>query len=181
MIRTALRRRTCSTAQNVRLYVVVTLALCATGCRDQQSASTAASVPQYDRNEAHLIFSSLSIREGDDVVAGLEVRTVADVKPIGSYTARIVFDTSALEFAAEEPARGDAVQVLNPQPGEIRAAGISSAGFVDRRLVAVRFRARRNGSIGSASAVIVEMHATDRTDVLPRLASARVAAELDTR
>lgn len=181
MTRTVRCRCVCTQARNARAWIAsaTIFSLAVVGCRDQQSVSTAARTAENSQNEARLVFTSLKVQEGDDVLARLETRTTAQVKPIGSYTVRIRYDSAVLEYVAEEATRGDAVQIVNPQEGEIRAAGISAAGFPDGQLVGMRFRARRSGPIVDVIAVIVEMHAIDRGDVLHLLSSTRVSAQLD--
>jgi len=165
----------------IRKAVCAAICLIAVACSDSETSSVSNRETKHESNVVRLVFSSLRAERGNEVTARLEVTTLADVKPIGSYTARVAYDTASLELLAEEPATSDAMQVINPLPGDARIAGISRAGFVEGHLVTLRFRARRDGSIGDAFATLTEMHAVDRSDVLSLLSSPRVAAQLDTR
>lgn len=164
-----------------RRMAAVVLALVVGSCREEGGEALVAKAPIRQVNSARLVFSSLGAKRGDEVSARIEVQTAPDVKTIGSYTARIAFDTAGLELVREEPAIGDAVQVVNPLAGEVRAAGISEAGFSEGRLLTLRFRARRDGAIEGATLTLTEVHAIDRADVLHLLESARVTAQLDPR
>lgn len=156
----------------------VATTIAALACQYDHTETLASQRPTEEHNVARLVLSSLSVRGGDEVSATVEVHTTADVKAIGSFTARIAFDSTVLELIGEEPASGDVVQVVNPMNGEARAAGISASGFSEAGLLRLRFRARRNGAIEQTFVTLTELHAIDRSDVLPLLASPRVSAQL---
>lgn len=155
----------------------IALAILIVACRDSTPARPRTTLSVPDAIEAQLIFSNLTPRAGEEVVARVRVQTGAGVKPIGSFTARIAYDTLALAFIEEEPLASVGMRVVNPAPGEARVAGISTTGFENGELVALRFMARRAGSISSTSATLEEMHSVDRDDLLHTITSRRVSAQ----
>lgn len=167
-----------SIRQTTGRRVLLATALAAGACRDSTPARPRTALAAPAAVEAQLLLSSLRPQQGQEVEARLRINTGAGVRPVGSFTATIVYDSTALTFLAEDPATSGGMRVVNPLAGAARVAGISSAGFEDGSLVTLHFTARRAASLQDANATISELHSVDRVDLLARVASRRVSAQL---
>src|SRR5207249_11122827 len=67
--------------------------------------------------------------------------------------------------AAKQAATG--IRALNPQPGDIIAAGAAADGFEDGRLFAVTFQVQKPAALGSIELSVEELNGTDFANQLP--------------
>jgi hypothetical protein len=83
---------------------------------------------------------------------------------VGSYTAKINYDATALRFDTEIAISDQALRASNPSPGLVRVAGAAASGFTGGRLASYRFVVLRANSARSLSLVVDEMHMITRLD-----------------
>jgi hypothetical protein len=113
--------------------------------------------------EAVLVVSDPSPPVGGPLV--VSVQTNSNQGIVGSYTARIKYDSTALRFDGEIPIGDKATRAMNPTSGLVRFAGAAADGFPDGRLATYRFVALRSNSAKTLSLVVDELHMITRLDV----------------
>ena len=94
----------------------------------------------------------------------VSVQAIAKQGTVGSYTARINYDPTALRFDGEIAINDNGLRASNSSPGLVRFAGAAATGFTDGRLASYRFAVLRPNSARTLSLVVDEMHMIDRLD-----------------
>jgi|GEM_PF-2355178 len=135
------------------------------GCRDLSSDTRTVPPPVRGRVESQLVLSSENPAPGDPLVVLLHVQSGPDVRLVNSFTARIAYDTTRLHFERQEPSDDGALRVINPVIGEARAAGVAKDGFVDGKLIALRFTVIAPNATTGLRASFDELHALGREDL----------------
>jgi hypothetical protein len=88
---------------------------------------------------------------------------------VSSATARIVYDSTGLQFVDEELVDDGATRVVNPQPGLLRFAAIAPNGFMAGRVHALRFMVHRTAALAQMQLVVDEMHVLSGAAAVPSL------------
>ena len=122
--------------------------------------------------EAVLVVSDPSPPVGGALV--VSVQTNSNQGIVGSYTARIKYDSTALRFDGEIPISDKGMRAVNPTGGLVRFAGAAADGFPDGRLASYRFVALQPNSGKSLSLVVDELHMITRVDVKSALTVAPI-------
>jgi len=112
---------------------LVFLGLALTACQDQPAQSTGPTPPPLTQGVAAFVsVDNLTARVGQTVRVRVEVQVGAQQSyKVGSYTGRLRFNTTRLQFRAENPIN-DGMRIANntgAATGEIRFAGASPTGF----------------------------------------------------
>jgi hypothetical protein len=160
-----------STLERRRLRVLVALmaALAAHACTEP--VQSRAPKTQVDGALVARLEPSVAVaRVGDIVQVALTVRGTG-ATDVGSFTARIAYDSTRLRYVGEVTRDDGALRVINPQPGTLRVAGIAPAGFSDGHLSAVRFSVVRADGLASLRLTVDEMHMTNHADARQSLHS----------
>ena len=118
--------------------------------------------------EARLILSDSAAAVGRTVDVFAQV-TAETPEIVGSYTARIRYDTTALRYAQEIAIGDDALRATNATSGLLRFAGAAPKGLTGGRLAGYRFVVLRPKATQSLQLVIDEMHAVARTNTASQL------------
>ncbi|MDB4869605.1 MAG: hypothetical protein JWL97_609 [Gemmatimonadales bacterium] len=143
-----------------RLWIVFGSALSLIGCSEKyQSTAVQNPIPAV---KAALVLSDSAPAVGGALL--VTVQAVADQGTVGSYTAKINYDATALRFDGEVAMSDQALRVSNPSPGLIRLAGAAAAGFTGGRLASYKFVVLRANSARTLSLVVDEMHMITRLD-----------------
>jgi hypothetical protein len=124
--------------------------------------------------EAVLVVSDQSPSIGDALIVSVQANSTQGI--VGSYTARIGYDQSALRFDGEIPISDKALRAVNPGAGLLRLAGASVDGFPDGHLATYKFIVLQANSAKTLSLVIDEMHMITRVDARSALTVAPVRA-----
>ena len=133
----------------------------AMGCTEPLSTRTAAAPDKT--SEARLVLSDSAPAAGSRVEVYAQISVVApDI--VGSYTARIRYDSTALAFDAEIPIADDALRATNAAVGLVRFAGASPSGLPSGRMAGYRFVVLRANGLQSLQLVVDELHTVARTD-----------------
>jgi hypothetical protein len=149
---------------------LVVTALLVVGCSESYRSSIVQNpAPTI---EAVLIVSDLTPSIGGSLV--VSVQAIATGGTVGSYTARINYDSTALRFDGEAQMNDQALRATNPIPGMLRFAGASTTGFRDGRLVSYKFVVLRADAARTLSLGIDEIHMVTRTDAKSNLIVAPV-------
>jgi hypothetical protein len=135
------------------------------GCRDTGPLAKAPVLHAPQGVQAQLVFSNPDPAPGEAVVVLVRILSGAEVHGIGSFTARISYDSTRLHLEGEAQLGDSAMRVLNPVTGEARIAGIATGGFSDGRLVALRFTALATQATKDMHVTFDELHAVDREDL----------------
>jgi hypothetical protein len=122
--------------------------------------------------EAVLVVSDMTPSIGGSLV--VSVQAIATGGTVGSYTARINYDSTALRFDGEAQMNDQALRATNPIPGRLRFAGASPTGFRDGRLVSYKFVVLRADAAKTLSLGIDEIHMVTRADAKSNLIVAPV-------
>ena len=112
--------------------------------------------------EAVLVLSNTAPSVGDVIV--VSVRASSNQGTVGSFTARIKYDSTALRFDGEMPLDDKGLRAVNPTPGLVRLAGAAASGFSDGQLASYRFFALARNGPQTLSLVVDEMHMITRVD-----------------
>lgn len=84
---------------------------------------------------------------------------------IGSFTARVLYDSTALEFIEEVPVGDGALRAMNPAPGLVRIAGASAQGMDAAKLAQVRFKVNDPAALALVRLELDELHEQTRADL----------------
>jgi hypothetical protein len=143
-----------------KVVIACTCALFMTACSEPYRSTVAQNpVPAV---KAALVLSDSAPPIGGTLV--VSVRARAGEGTVGSYTAKISYDATALRFDGEIAISDQAMRASNPSPGLVRFAGAAAAGFVDGHLASYRFVVLRANSVRSLSLAVDEMHMITRLD-----------------
>lgn len=149
---------------------VMASALLGAGCSESYRSTIVQNpVPTI---EAVLVVSDLTPSIGGSLI--VSVHAIATGGTVGSYTARINYDSTALRFDGEAQMKDQALRATNPTPGRIRFAGASPSGFSDGRLASYMFVVLRANAAKTLSLGIDEIHMVTRTDAKTNLTLAPV-------
>lgn len=118
--------------------------------------------------EAQLILSDSAPAMGRTVDVFAQVTAVAP-DLVGSYTARIRYDTTALRYEQELVIGDDALRATNATTGLLRFAGAAPKGLPTGRLAGYRFLVLRPNATQSLQLVVEEMHMVSRADASSQL------------
>jgi hypothetical protein len=139
---------------------VAACALSVAGCSETYRSAVETAAPAV---EAVLVVSDPSAPVGGALV--VSVQTNSNEGIVGSYTARIKYDSSALRFDGEIPISDKGMRAANPTAGLVRFAGAAAEGFPDGRLASYRFVALQPNGAKTLSLVVDELHMITRVDV----------------
>ena len=120
--------------------------------------------------KAQLIISDSSARASSEVVVSVLMRGTS-ASTIGSYTARVAYDTTALKYVSDASPEDAATRVSNADGGVVRIAGIAAEGFKDGALYVARFTVLKPQFSGSLRVTFDELHTRTQADVLGALES----------
>ena len=112
---------------------VTLIGLAVTACQDQPVRPTGPTPPPVQAGvSAYVTVDNLNARPGQNVRVRVEVQVgTQQTFKLGSYTGRLRFNPSRLEFKNENTI-SDGLRIANPMnaaSGEIRFAGASAIGF----------------------------------------------------
>jgi len=147
----------------------IVLALLTIGCSESYRSAVGNPAPAV---EAVLVVSDPSPPVGSSLV--VSVRATATQGSVGSYTARIEYDPTALRYEGEIAMNDKGLRATNPAAGLIRFAGAAPAGFDGGALASYTFTALSPNSARSLSLVVDEMHLITRVDAKTTLTIAPV-------
>ncbi|MEO8337595.1 MAG: hypothetical protein ABI664_21645 [bacterium] len=118
--------------------------------------------------EAQLILSDSAPVAGRTVDVFAQV-TAATPDVVGSYTARIRYDTTALRYEQELTIADDALRATNATSGQLRFAGAAPKGLPSGRLAGYRFLVLRPNATQSLQLVVEELHTVARANAASQL------------
>jgi hypothetical protein len=147
--------------RNGKTIVIAACALSIAACSESyRSAVVENAAPAV---EAVLVVSDPSPPVGGPLIVSVQTKSNQGI--VGSYTARIKYDSTALRFDGEIPAIDKAMRAVNPTSGLVRFAGAAADGFPNGQLATYRFVALRSNSAQTLSLVVDELHMITRVDV----------------
>jgi hypothetical protein len=141
------------------LVVAPALTLLAVACSENRSSLVENPAPAV---EAALVLSDSA--PPVSAVLLVSVQANSNQGTVGSFTARISYDPTALRYDGEIPIADTGMRASNAAPGFIRFAGAAASGFTDGRLASYRFAVLRENSARSLSLAVDEMHMISRLD-----------------
>ena len=115
-------------------------------------------------------------------IVSLSVRLVgaSSASPtIGSYTARLSYDTLMLRYAGELTTTDGAVRAINPTPGLVRTAGYAIDGISGEQLFGVLLQTRQGGTaaLRGVQVQFTELHSATHEDLRPHLRAVGLTME----
>lgn len=148
-----LSRRVWNTALLFGVFVI-------SGCHDRQ-----ATVPGAMRDEPRAVVPQLSIkRDGAYATVTVAASLRGDIGSLGSFTAKLTFDTTALTFDGEMPVGDGALRAFNAKSGLLRIAGAAATGIDPARLAVFRLRVSDAGALDRLTLQLDELHETSQAD-----------------
>ena len=112
---------------------------------------------------AGLVLSDTAPPVGSSVEVYARVESAAPAL-IGSFTARIRYDTTALRFVEEIPTGDGGMRATNATAGLVRFAGAATSGLAGGHLGGYRFLVLRPQAVQTLQLVVDEIHTVARTD-----------------
>jgi hypothetical protein len=110
----------------------------------------------------HLVVSSVI---GQDVIVTVSIEVHGDVGRVGSLTADVSYDSTALAFQEAVALNDGAMRAVNPTAGLLRFAVISSQGLDAERLAEFHFHVRDAAALARMQLEIRELHTLSRSDL----------------
>jgi hypothetical protein len=151
-----------------RLVRVIAVIAAVYGCTEPVASKPV--VMPVKTMEAQLILSDSAAAAGRMVDVYAQI-TASTPEMVGSYTARIRYDTTALRYEQEIAIADDALRATNATSGLLRFAGAAPKGLAGGRLAGYRFLVLRPSATQSLQLVIDEMHTVARTNAASQLRS----------
>ena len=152
---------TARTKQIARAVATAGLAFAVAGCTEQ--LSTKAPGTPEPTMDASLVLSTASPATGATVDVFAQIGPAAPAL-VGSFTARIRYDSTALRYETELPLADQVLRATNATSGQVRFAGAASAGVTSGRLAGYRFLVLRPDGVRTLQLVIDELHTIARAD-----------------
>lgn len=158
----------------VALLAGIVVLLTVAGCMEQ--TSTKAPDTPEPTMDASLVLSTSAPATGTTVDVFAQIGPAAAL--VGSYTARLRYDTTYLRYQTEIPIADQALRATNATSGLVRFAGAAPAGVTSGRLAGYRFLVLRPNAVRTLQLVVDEIHTVARADAAPMLRSAPNRVEL---
>ena len=165
-------------SRTIRALAVTTLAgavLLSAGCTEP--VATKVAVSAAPAMEARLVVSDSAPAIGTTVEVFAQVRA-STPELIGSYTARLGYDSTALGFREEITLSDGVLRATNAVAGVLRFAGAAPLGVPDGRLAGFRFVVLKPKAMRSMQLVVDEMHTMARTDAVSQLRATPTRVEV---
>ena len=144
----------------------IALLAVAAGCDDERSNQLPTAPVAVAPNElsAYVVVSDPSPGIGSPFTVSVRARRGSAVGPIGSFTIRLAFDSTRLQF--REAARSESGMVMAnvAQPGVLIAAGASASGFTSDDLLVATFSALSADAIQSLALTVSELNSVTFED-----------------
>jgi len=147
-------------------------ALLLAACEDDTARPTPAPPPAAGNGPVVITLSDSAPANGSVVIVRGQVRPGAGTA--ASYVARMLYDRAGLVYLRDRTT-SDGLHAINPQPGLVRIAGASTAGFRDGQLFALEFRVSDPAALRSLELRLEELTGPDFRTALPRVALDRVS------
>ena len=156
---------------------LVALAAAAIACDDDrpQLLPTAPLGVAPDAVSAYLAVSNANPAVGSEVTVFVRARRGSAVGPIGSFTIRLAYDSTRLQFKDAARSEHGMVMANGANAGLLVAAGASATGFTTDDLVAATFVARATSALTPLELTVTELNSVTFTD---QKSSVRVARGL---
>ncbi|MDB4891240.1 MAG: hypothetical protein JWL61_3095 [Gemmatimonadetes bacterium] len=155
------------TILRVASIVGIIAALCTVHACTEPVANKAVLAPEKTM-EARLVLSDSAPVVGRTVDVFAQVNATTS-ELVGSYTARIRYDTTALRYEQEIAIADDALRATNAASGLLRFAGAAPKGLSGGRMAGYRFLVLRANATQSLQLVVDEMHTAARTNAVSEL------------
>ncbi|MCC6316590.1 MAG: hypothetical protein IT361_02775 [Gemmatimonadaceae bacterium] len=142
-------------------FFLLPLAVCAliVACDDRVTVAPPQPLAPPVPANARLVLSDSTARVGD-VVTVTAYAALPEGGAIGSFTARMLYDSLQLDvMEAEEPGDG-ALRAVNPVTGAWRLAGASDRGLREGLLFRVKARVKDPRGLRRIALAIDELHST---------------------
>lgn len=147
-----------------RLLAPISAILLLAAC-DRDPTRPRVDVEVEPQTVAFLVMSDTTPAAGDQVTVTARTRAIAG---IGSFTARLRFDATRLEYAGIEAASG--MRAANErQAGLLAVAGADPSGFAGDELFTMRFRVIAGNSAESLQLEVTELTGTNFENLMPNL------------
>lgn len=130
---------------------LLALAVALTGCDDDRAplpAAPAAVAP--NAISAYVAVSNAAPKAGEQVLVSVRALRGSAVGPIGSFTLRLMYDTTQLQFVESARSARGMVLANGAVRGVVKGAGASAEGFLDDELIAATFLVRTGGALSLA-------------------------------
>lgn len=147
----------------MRLTQLLCIALLAAGCRD-----TANLTRPTTSNGPRSITPKLVVRAdtGSTVLVTLALDVSANVGTLGSFTGRVHFNATSLEYVGEVAIGDGTTRAINHAGDVLRVAGISTNGVDVARLGTFRFRVIDKAALATMRFDLEEVHELSTTNLL---------------
>jgi hypothetical protein len=146
-------------------------ALLLAACEQDTAKPTPAPPPAAGNGPVVITLSDSAPAKGSVLTIHAQVRAGAGTA--ASYVARLLYDRAGLVYLRDLTA-SDGLHAINPQPGLVRIAGASTAGFRDGHIFALEFRVNDPAALRSLELRLEELNGPDFRTALPRVALDRV-------
>ena len=147
----------------------VLVAVLAVACRDERRRPvTAPAAAQLRDTVFYVTVSDANPTVGATVTVTANIAQRPGFKPVGSFKVHLLYDVTGLTFLRESKLPSG-IRALNPQRGDIIAAGAAVDGFQDGRLFAAAFTVQNPAALSSLALEVEELNGTDFVDQLPKM------------
>ena len=145
-------------------------------CQDERRRPvTAPATAQRSDTVFFVTVSDSQPAAGATVTVTAHVAQRSGFKPVASFKAHLTYDATGLTFLRESKLP-NGMRALNPQRGDIIAAGAAAEGFQDGRLFAATFSIQNPAALASLALEVEELNGTDFANQLPALPAVRRGA-----
>jgi hypothetical protein len=160
-----------------RFPISLTLALLATACSDREAVRPPDPTPPPISSNAWLHLSDSAAKAGD-VVYVSAFATSPEGGSIGSFTARLLYDSLMLSMVEADSVNDGAMRAVNPVPGEHRIAGATAQGLRDGLLFRMKAVVRDPRGLRRIGLLLDELHSTRSVELTKHVAVKDGRAEL---
>ncbi len=155
------------------LSVLVAAAALLSACRDAARDTMLTPRPAIESRTAGLVIERLA-NDDSTVTVMLRLSPGLDLVPVGSITASIDYDTTAMRFVREASTSDGALRAVHDDRGRVRVAVASASGLTTGDVASLRFSVRTaerlTGTFGTLALQVIELHDLGARDVKASLA-----------
>lgn len=166
-----------SSSRTLRPFAGAALFLLAAACSERAAVAPPRPAPPAVASNAWLALSDSTPSVGEEILVSAFARSEAG-GPVGSYTARFLYDTLLLQVIGADSVTDGAMRAMNPVPGEFRLAGAAVRGMPDGLLFRVRARVLDRRGVQRMALLLDELHTTQFAELTERLEVRDGRAEL---
>ena len=153
----------------LRRVVITSALLLSAACSERAAIAPPRPAPPPVPTNAFFTLSDSAPKVGDEVLISAFAKPDMG-GPVGSFTARFLYDTLQLRVLAADSVNDGTMRAVNPVPGEYRLAGAAVQGISGGLLFRLRAQVLDRRGLQRMGLLLDELHSIQFTELTEHLA-----------